>query len=349
MSFVGMPNPFYRNNMQVLPYTEVENEGGEVGGVFTKPQMKNDVAKWKKFRKEHPKSKMTLATFLKKNGVSKVKKVAKKTHKKKGGIVVGGEDEDFDEYVDDEGGMPVGGEMGGVFTKSQMKKDVAKFNRHKKLHPYSKISFAKFLHSLTQKKKPKKGGIIVGGKYRPKGLTKAEAKEKFIEMAEKHGYSSASAKTLWANEEKKPARRDLRKNPLKKAPKNSWIAYLKEHQHEKGERESQVEFVKRLSAERTAKSIDDVDEYVASLPKSAPIILPYQEPTEKIAIPVEATKKEAMQMKHTIYPRWKSQFVTELGNQFFDLSSKQRKAILEKEWKAYINERFHPGYTGTGF
>lgn len=118
------------------------------------------------------------------------------------------------EPFDELGGITVAGEVGGVFTKPQMKKDVAKFNRFKKEHPFSKLTFAKFLHKLKMKKGGEAlpfddyieggmgvGGMDVGGMYRRKGNKPNKNKASFIRNLMKLGYTKKASENEWENEE----------------------------------------------------------------------------------------------------------------------------------------------------
>jgi hypothetical protein len=199
-----------------VPFNEIE--GGEMeGGVFSKPQMKKDVAKWKKYRKLHPKSKMTLARFLKGHGCSSVmskqldiKTSVKKT--KKGGMPVAGELEDNDEelYFDDEGGIIVGGKYRTklantlpkarkAFIKSLMDKDYTERG--------AKMLFAKEeknpkLIKTTRKYNHIGRGIVVGGKYHRKGFSTQKSKASFLSGLGRLGYARKEAEKMWDAEEK---------------------------------------------------------------------------------------------------------------------------------------------------
>jgi hypothetical protein len=157
------------------------------GGVFTKALSKE----WKKYRKEHPRSKITLAKFQsKKKGTAMVRKPKKKAvvmkpkkkavvrKPKKKAVVGNPEYDDFPEAAFDD--FP---EYAGTLTKALSKE----WKKYRKEHPRSKITFAKFqtknkgtnLVRLKHKRKPSERNMWMGRYMKQYGVSLKDASDAY--------------------------------------------------------------------------------------------------------------------------------------------------------------------------
>ena len=204
-------------------------------------------------------------------------------------------------------------------------------------------------------KKGKKGGIIIGGSsiagnfdsdvydsddenefeggiYHRGHNTKEQDYASFKKGLQKMGWADRNINKAWKDEEKDPLRIGILKGNYAKG------------KHEKPIRRPSAYNVFIGKELKKGKSLKEAIELYRKHKEQKKKPLPPVPGFKPISEPGSSGPQ-----KHMPYPTWRKQFMAELGKEYNALKPSDRKEYLAREWRGYVDERFHPGYTGTGF